>query len=383
MTPSPMRAEYQRVASEMPASTTASPAMNSAIRTMPPAVPSRLGDPVDDVAGQQRGDHADQRGPDDQQQEERSARGGRGGRCRGSGGPCPSAARAPSTDGIAPERPHRGHGGHRMAHVHTASFPSTGQHRGRPGCSAQRQCLTGSAASDKLVQPLAPGRPARRRPAPRGRCGRRSAPAPPSPGWPPPAARCSAATRSATVASSSAAGTTALASPIARASAASDGAAGQADLQRPRVADQLDERAGAGQVGHQPERRLGQPQLRVVGEDPQVAGERELRAGADRVPLHGRDRDDPRRAQPAEAGLVAADPLLRLLGGQPAQVAEAAAVTPGSALNRLRSRPAEKDRPSPRTHDHADVVVERRARRAASAAQVAGVCALSWSAGRG
>jgi hypothetical protein len=42
MTPSPIRAEYQRVASEMPASSTASPAMNRAIRTMSPAVPSRL-----------------------------------------------------------------------------------------------------------------------------------------------------------------------------------------------------------------------------------------------------------------------------------------------------------------------------------------------------
>ena len=40
MTPSPIREEYQRVAREMPASITASPAMKRAIRTMPPAVPS-------------------------------------------------------------------------------------------------------------------------------------------------------------------------------------------------------------------------------------------------------------------------------------------------------------------------------------------------------
>ena len=40
MTPSPIREEYHRVASEMPASITASPAMNRAIRTMPPVVPS-------------------------------------------------------------------------------------------------------------------------------------------------------------------------------------------------------------------------------------------------------------------------------------------------------------------------------------------------------
>src|ERR671917_1569516 len=42
MTPSPIRAEYQRVPREMAASTTARPAMNRAIRTMSPAVPSRL-----------------------------------------------------------------------------------------------------------------------------------------------------------------------------------------------------------------------------------------------------------------------------------------------------------------------------------------------------
>ena len=41
MTPSPIRAENQRVASEIPASTTASAAMNSAMRTMSAAVPSR------------------------------------------------------------------------------------------------------------------------------------------------------------------------------------------------------------------------------------------------------------------------------------------------------------------------------------------------------
>ena len=40
MTPSPMRAEYHRVPSEMAASTTARPAMNSAMRTMSPEVPS-------------------------------------------------------------------------------------------------------------------------------------------------------------------------------------------------------------------------------------------------------------------------------------------------------------------------------------------------------
>ena len=46
------------------------------------------------------------------------------------------------------------------------------------------------------------------------------------------------------------------------------------------------------EVGHQAERGLGQPELRVVGQHAQVAGERQLAPGADRVPLHGRDRDD-------------------------------------------------------------------------------------------
>ena len=104
----------------------------------------------------------------------------------------------------------------------------------------------------------------------------------------------SAATRSATVASSSAAGTTRVASPIGLRLGGAHRAAGQADLHGAGVADQLDQSAGAGQIGHQAERRLGQPQLGVVGQDPQVAGERELAAGADRVPLHRGDRDDAR-----------------------------------------------------------------------------------------
>jgi hypothetical protein len=41
MTPSPIRAENQRVPREIPASTMASPAMISAISMMPPAVPCR------------------------------------------------------------------------------------------------------------------------------------------------------------------------------------------------------------------------------------------------------------------------------------------------------------------------------------------------------
>ena len=55
-----MRAEYQRWTNEKPASTTASPAMTIAIcdDRRDGAVP---GDLVDDPAGEDRRDHADQR----------------------------------------------------------------------------------------------------------------------------------------------------------------------------------------------------------------------------------------------------------------------------------------------------------------------------------
>ena len=211
-----------------------------------------------------------------------------------------------------------------MAHVHTASFPSTGQRvAGTAGCSGGSV----SAASDKFLQRctwaarsaaswlrvVADGGAHQRRGRPAGRHRRRG----------------ERATRSATAPSSSAAGTTSVGQPDRPGLRRAHRAAGQADLQRPRVADQLHEGARAGQVGHQAERRLGQAQLGVVGEDPQVAGERELRAGADGVALHRGDRDDPRRPQPAEAGLEAADPLLGLLGGEPAQVTQTARPRPG------------------------------------------------------
>ncbi len=42
MTPSPIRAEYQRVPSEIPASSTASPAITSAMRTISPRVQAAI-----------------------------------------------------------------------------------------------------------------------------------------------------------------------------------------------------------------------------------------------------------------------------------------------------------------------------------------------------
>ena len=157
----------------------------------------------------------------------------------------------------------------------------------------------------------------------------------------------SAAIRSATVASRSAASTTRLASPM-RAPRRRSRPAGQADLERPRVPDELHQGAGPGQVGYEPERRLGQPECGVLGEDAQVARERELRAGTDGSgPAPPRSRRC--RANAATGSRPGTpDPLLRLVGGQPADVAEPA-LDPGSGSNRLRSRPAEKARPAPRT----------------------------------
>src|SRR3712207_7423041 len=84
-------------------------------------------------------------------------------------------------------------------------------------------------------------------------------------------------------------------------------------------------------LGHQAEGGLGQPQVGVLGEHAQVAGEGELRAGADGVALHRGDRHDPRRAQPAEPGLVAAEALLGLPGGQPPALTETTRCSAGGA----------------------------------------------------
>ena len=116
-----------------------------------------------------------------------------------------------------------------------------------------------------------------------------------------------AAARSRVAASSSSTGTTMVASPIAAASAAPHPATGGADLEGAGVAHQVDQRLGAAEVGDQPEGRLLHRQLGVVGEHPQVAGQRQLEAGADRVALHRGDADDPVVAPPRERLLEAVD----------------------------------------------------------------------------
>ena len=97
---------------------------------------------------------------------------------------------------------------------------------------------------------------------------------------------------------------------------------GQADRGRPGVADQLDQPLGTAEVGHQAQADLGHGELRVLGRDPEVAGQRELEAGADRVALHQRDADQARTGEDAERLLVAGD-----LGGglAPADIAASSA----------------------------------------------------------
>ena len=65
---------------------------------------------------------------------------------------------------------------------------------------------------------------------------------------------------------------------------------------------------------------------RVVGGHPQVTGQRQLEAAADRVPAYGRDRDDVRAAQPQVTGLVAGD------GGLEAGVGRAGQLLAGDAV---------------------------------------------------
>ena len=94
------------------------------------------------------------------------------------------------------------------------------------------------------------------------------------------------------------------------------GAAGQAQLEGPGQSDDVDQRLGPGQVGHQAQRRFLHAQLGVLGEHPQITGQRELEPGPDRVPAHGGHRHDARVAQPGEASLDRGDPLLEAgIGG--------------------------------------------------------------------
>ena len=181
MTPSPMRAENQRLASEMPASTHGQPGDDQRDPHDAAGGAVEAGDPVDDVAGQQRGDHADHRRGDHEQQEERQlppvGPGDAEDPAHGALGQLPAGDRR-----VAPERPHRGHGGHRSG-SRRAPPPSRrpANTHGGPACSGGSV----SATSDELAQPAHLGGPLG------GVLGlgvvvrRRSGSAPPSRGWHP------------------------------------------------------------------------------------------------------------------------------------------------------------------------------------------------------
>ena len=164
MTPSPIRAENQRVPSEIAGVEDRQPGDEQRDPDDAAGGAVQAGDPVDDVAGQQRRDHADHRGGDHEQQEEDQLA------PVGPGDAEDPAHRALGqlTAGhrrIPPERPHGGHRRHGMTHVHTASFPSTGQHRRRPGCSGGSVSASPVRNRRRAPAAAAPGRPARRRPA--------------------------------------------------------------------------------------------------------------------------------------------------------------------------------------------------------------------------
>ncbi len=78
----------------------------------------------------------------------------------------------------------------------------------------------------------------------------------------------------------------------------SDEPAGRTDLERPRIPDEVDQRPGAAEVRDEPELGLPHTELRVVGQQPQVGGERQLEPGTDRVALDRRD--DHRRHRPPD-----------------------------------------------------------------------------------
>ena len=152
-----------------------------------------------------------------------------------------------------------------------------------------------------------------------------------------------------------------------------------ADLHRPGVAHGSTSEPVPPRSGTRPEGRLAHREPGVVGHDPQVAGQRELEAGADGVPLHRGDADDDGPgATSGEARLVGRDGRVeRRLGSSAASSAEARArpAMPAGVKAR-RSSPAENDGPAAAQHDDRAACVAGPGPTAASARQVAGVWAL-------
>ena len=170
------------------------------------------------------------------------------------------------------------------------------------------------------------------------------------------------------------------ASPIATASSAATIRAVAQISSALGVANALDQRLCSRQVGHQPERGLLHAEQHVVGHHPQVAAERQLEAGADRVAVDRGHRHEARVAQEGEAALVGR----RWCRPSPRRRARAAPPRSrrprgpaGSSM--LRSRPAEELGPLPADDDHPDLVAEVAPRRRPGPATSPGVCALRTS----
>jgi hypothetical protein len=98
-----------------------------------------------------------------------------------------------------------------------------------------------------------------------------------------------------------------------------DPAGGQADLGGSGVADEIDEPLGAAQVRDQAKCRFGHGEGGIVGQDAQVAAERELETGADGVALDRGDADEIRPRRPVEGLLPFTDRVARLLLGPAGQ----------------------------------------------------------------
>jgi hypothetical protein len=83
------------------------------------------------------------------------------------------------------------------------------------------------------------------------------------------------------------------------------------------------ERVRAAEVRDDTQTGLGHAELHVVGDDAQVAGERELESGADGVALHRSDGEPRGFTQPREAHLEGRDRGVGLLVGQRGEAADA------------------------------------------------------------
>ena len=154
---------------------------------------------------------------------------------------------------------------------------------------------------------------------------------------------------------------------------------GRADLQRPGVADHLDQWLGATQVGDQAERRLlhaeaGHPRRRRAGRRRAPAGSRRRRR-TPAPPRYSRTAGRRSHVNPAWNPAMSSTPR-RSLRPEAQQRLHAHSSSP--MIEHRRSRPAENGGPSPdttTTRTSGDSAVPN----SASARHIAGVCALRTS----